>query len=318
MKELKRAKKYIAQARTIAISGHINPDGDSLGSLFALGLGLENTGKTVYMLDQGQFSSRYDSLPGAQRLVKTPEKKIDLAIAVDCSRKELLGKNLRVFRKAGAILEIDHHQFRKPFGKVSLIDRRAAAVGEIVFALLKSMKITVTKDIAENILTSIIVETNSFRLPSIRPFTFKLCSILMRAGIEFSKIVEMVYWSKTKEETILSGICLSRCKFLRGGRLVWSIIKKKDFVRVKGMDYDVDAVANEMRAIKDAEIVVLFRERSKKTLRVSIRSKGDINTADIAERYVGGGHLDAAGCYIRNSKASIKKFLSVAESFLDR
>ena len=173
-----------------------------------------------------------------------------------------------------------------------------------------------TKEIAENLLTSIIVETNSFRLPATSYFTFKLCSDLAKTGVDFADLTKGVYWAKTKESAILSGICLSRCRFLRDSRIAWSLARQRDFRTVKGKDYDIDAVASEMCAIEGVEIAVLFREKSKRTLRVSLRSKGRINVAGVAEKYNGGGHSDIAGCYIPNNKKSMRELLSFADAAL--
>lgn len=310
------AKSSILKAKTIAISGHVNPDGDSLGSLLSLGLGLESIGKRVCMINQDALPKTYASLPGANRIIKTIKGKVDLAIAVDCSTKELLGKTLSVFKKAKSILEIDHHEFRRPFGDIRLVDYKAAAVGELVHILLKALNVKITRNIAENLLTSIIVETNSFKLNNVRPFTFRLCAQLLEAGVDFPKLVDIMYWSRTKESVILSGLCLARCKFLANSRLVWSIVRAKDYAKIKGKDYDIDAVANEMRAIKGVEIAVLFRQQYKKILRLSLRSKGEINIAGIAEKYGGGGHFDTAGCYIPNNAKSIKEILSLAKNLL--
>ena len=129
-------------------------------------------------------------------------------------------------------------------------------------------------------------------------------------------MVDKVKGPKTKEAMMLSAICLSRAKFLKKGRIAWSILTKKDLARVRGKDYDTDAVANEMNSMKGVEIAILFREKNRKVLRVSLRSKGDINIGKIAEEYMGGGHFDIAGCYIPNGKKSINQLLSSAEALL--
>jgi len=313
---LNQVKKAILQAKTIAISCHINPDGDAIGSLLSLGLGLKMLGKKVYMLSEDGVPEKYRCLSGAREIKKTIDKKCDLAISVDCSAKDVLGKNFeKVFKPAKKILEIDHHDFRRPFGDVSLIDKDAAAVGEIIFGLLNALGVKITDKIAENILTSIIVETDSFRLPKVKAFTFKICEYLVGCGVNYYRLTDAIFWSKTKETVILSGICLSRCKFLSRGKIVWSLIKKDDFKKVKGKEEDVDAVADEMRSIKDARITILFRERDG-NFRVSLRSKGRINVAALAESYGGGGHFDVAGCYIPDSQKALNILLAQAKKLV--
>ena len=316
MFDFKTVKNKILKAKNIIISGHVNPDGDSIGSLLSLGLGLEKLGKNVYMVSVDGVPKRYRFLPGAGRIKRHIDKPVDLAIAVDCSNKEILGPTYKIFKNAKDILDIDHHEFKRPFGNLFLVDYKAAAVAELVYLLLGELKIDIDKDIAEDLLTSIIVETNSFRLPSVRPLTFEICKELLKKGVDFYKLVDMVFWSRTKESAILTGICLTRCKFIEGNRLAWSIIRKKDFDLIRGEDEDIDGAADEIRSIQGVEIVVLFREKSDKSLRVSLRSKDKINVASIAEYYKGGGHFDIAGCSIPNNQKSIRELLDMAKGLL--
>ncbi|MFA5008075.1 MAG: DHH family phosphoesterase [Candidatus Omnitrophota bacterium] len=316
LENLTKATKAILQAKIIAISCHINPDGDAIGSLLSLGLGLESLGKKVYMLSEDGVPKKYRRLSGAKRIKKTTDKICDLAISVDCSAKDVLGNNFeKVFKPAKKILEIDHHEFRRPFGDVAIIDKNAAAVGEIIFILLQKLNIKITSEVAENILTSLIVETDSFRLPKVRAFTFKVCEYLVDAGVNYPKLADMIFWSKSKETAILSGLALSRCQFFKSGKIAWSIIKRKDFQKIKGKEEDVDAVADEMRSIHDVRITILLRENGN-ALRVSLRSKGKINVAKLAEHYGGGGHFDVAGCYIPNNKKAINGLFNKAKKLL--
>ncbi|MBM3249670.1 MAG: hypothetical protein FJZ09_02355 [Candidatus Omnitrophica bacterium] len=316
MVNLKLIKQKILRAKRIAVASHINPDGDSLGSLLSLGLALKKLGKRVYLLSPDGVPKRYRRLPGAGGIIRKLNKPVDLAVAVDCSNREILGRSWGTFQKAKDILEIDHHEFRRPFGNIRLVDTRAAAVGELIYPLLKDLKINIDTAIAQNLLTSVVVETDSFRLPNVRPFTFEICHDLMKKKVDFYKLVDMVFWSKTKESTILSGICMARCKFLKNGRLAWSIVRQKDFRNQKGKDEDVDPVADEMRSIKGVRIAVFFREKDNSTLRVSLRSKGKINVAGIAEHFGGGGHFDVAGCSIANKPKAMNKLLAMAKTLL--
>lgn len=316
MDNFRRIKNKIKAAKAIAISGHINPDGDSIGSLLSLGLGLSSLNKRIFMLSADPIPERYTSLPSARSIIRKTTCPIDLAIAVDCSNKEILGETFDTFKNAKDILEIDHHEFRRPFGNISFIDYKAAAVGELIYVLLKKLNIKITPKIAQNLLTSIIVETDSFRLPNIRPLTFEIVAKLIKINIDFYKLVDTVFWSKTKESVVLTGICLARCRFLKADKIVWSIIRQDDFLKINGKDEDVDAVADQMRAIKSVKIAVLLREKTKGKLRVSLRSKEKINIAQIAEFFGGGGHFDVAGCTIENKPKTIQKLLSMAEKLI--
>lgn len=316
MMRVKGIVKAISQSRKILIACHVNPDGDCIGSLLALGLGLASIGKRIYMVSQDGVPARYRKLPGAQEIRKRIEKVADMAITVDCNAKEMVGRPFDTIKKTKYILEIDHHEYRKPFGNLFLIETKAAAVGEIVYRLLKQLNVHVAKDIAQNILTSVIVETNSFRLPVVRPFTFTLCAQLLKTGVDFNRLSELIYWSKTKEAAILSGRCMSNLKFIRRGKIAWAVVRRKDFSRIGGKDEDVDSVANDILSIDSVKIAILFRERDKKMLRVSLRSKGRINVASLAYRYGGGGHFDSSGCYIANTEREIAELIERAKELL--
>ena len=317
LRGFKKIRRSILSARSIAISGHVNPDGDSIGSLLALGLALSGLGKKVYMLCQGEIPPNYRSLPGAGSIVKTIKKKVDLAIAVDCSIIDLLDKNIPVFKNAKSILEIDHHRFRRSFGDMKIVDYQAAAVGELICFLIKELNIKITRNIAENILTSIIVETNLFRLANVRPATFKICTEMLKTKLNFSRLVDKVYGSRTKESMMLSAACLLRAKFLKKDRIVWSTITKKNLTMAGCRDYDADSIASEMISMKGVEAAVLFRENNSDMLRVSLRSNGDIDIGPLAQKYKGGGHSDIAGFYAANNKKSISKILASVEALLD-
>lgn len=308
MKGIANAKRVILAAKEIVVSCHTDPDGDAIGSMLALGLGLKRLGKKVNFVIADSVPKKYGSLPGAKLIRRRIKSRPDLAIAVDCGIPERLGTAFTYFENASEVIEIDHHLFRRPFGTVALIDHKAAAVAEQVYILLKKLGVKITDEIAENLLTSIIVETNSFRLPTVRALTFRICAALMKSGVEFQKLSELVYWNKSREIAVLEGLCLASCKFMKNGRLAWSIVKQKDLKKAGGRPEDVDAVADEIRAIKGVRIAVLFREEKGK-LRVSVRSKGLHNVADVAGKYGGGGHYDVAGCFIKNKKSEIEAFL---------
>ena len=316
MNDIKKIIQKIKKSHFIVISCHVNPDGDCIGSMLALALGLSSIGKRVYMVSGDGVPLIYRKLPGADKVRKKIGKVPDMAIAVDCNAKEMVGRPFQAMRKAKYILEIDHHEYRKPFGNLFLIDTKAAAVGELVYRLLDYMKISITKDIAQNLLTSIIVETNSFRLPVVRAHTFTICAHLLTTGVDFSKLSELIYWSKTREAAILSGIGMSKLKFIKKGKIAWSMITKRDFSRVRGKVEDADSVANDILSINTVKIAILFREEDAGLLRVSIRSKDGINVASVAYKYGGGGHFDSAGCYITNKKEARAALIRAAKDLL--
>lgn len=317
MKGLRTAEKAIKEAKTIAVVCHVNPDGDTIGSMLSLAGGLEKLGKKVVMVSPCDIPPQYSSLPGAEKVKKIPDRSTDLAITVDCNSPEMVGPALRDIReRSRLILAVDHHVIREPFEDISFIDHRASAVGEMVYVLLNKLKAAIDREIACSILTSIIVETNSFRLPSVRKETFEICAALFKTGINFNEIVETVFWQKNRQAVVLAGLCMARCKFLAKGRLAWTFVRKQDYKISGGKDRDVDVIPDEIRAINGVDVTVFFREQHDGKLRVSLRSKKDINVGEFAKSYGGGGHSDVAGCVIKNSRGEIKEFLRKARKLL--
>lgn len=308
-----RAKESILEAKEVLIACHLNPDGDSMGSLLGLGLGVARLGKKVYMVSPDGVPKIYKTLPGADSVVNKIDKEIELAVAVDCGNKERLGKAYDVFEKAGKKIAIDHHEFGTPFGDINIVDPHASSSGELVYRLLRALPLHITQDIAQDLLTAIIVETNSFRLPNVSPSTFEVCAHLAKTGVDFHKLSELVYWSKRRQAAVLSSLCVSRVKFLNGGKIAWSIAKKSDFKKTHAVTEDVDSVAADMLSIEGVQAAVFFREEKNRKLRASVRSKGNVNIAQVAKNHGGGGHFDAAGCYITNAERSIDKFLKEIE-----
>jgi phosphoesterase RecJ-like protein len=310
--------RLISKAESFLIAGHINPDGDSIGSLLSLGLGLMSIGKKVHLISHDSIPEKYRLLPGIPLLVKSCSQPIDLAIAVDCGCKEMLGPVYKSMQNARAIMEIDHHQSRTSFANYSLIDPLASAAGELVYELLHHLNIPISADIAQNILTSIIIETNIFRVPDIRSQTFSTCATLLRTGVDFYKLTEKTYWNISRQTAILSGLCMSRCQFTAQGTLAYSILYQKDLRKHNAAESDADPIAEKLRQISGVKIGILFREKNNKHIRVCLRSRGGINVAFIAEHFGGGGHFSAAGCTIPNKKSAIKEFIHYTESTIEK
>ena len=314
---MEQIKNCIAEASSVLVCGHKNPDGDSLGALLALGLGLKGMGKEVIMLCSDEIPLRFKHLPGVDNVVSFTNRQVDLAIAVDCGSREMLGTQFYAFERAKKILEIDHHLVRSSFAPLSIVDASASSAGELVYFLLKTLGAVVNKDIAQNIFTSIMVESNSFRLVGLSAQTFEVCSELLRTGLKYSSVLEPLYRSVSREAELLSALCISRCCFVSKGRLAYSTITYGDLNRVGACEGDADPLAEKLNSLHGVTLAILFREKeNKKELRVSMRSKNGINVALLAAAFGGGGHSGAAGCTIANDKHKKLELLCAARTLI--
>ena len=312
-KNISKAVEAIHKSKTILVASHVNPDGDTLGCLLALGHTLILMGKKVVLLSQDGVPTRFQFLPGSELILSETNEKADVSIAVDCGSERQLGTLQTAFFRSKTTIQVDHHDFGNAFGRIQVLEEEAAAVGEIVYELIKALKVEITPAIAICLLTSIIVDTGSFRFTNIRSKTFDICSRLVRKGVDLQHLIEESYWKKSRSVAKLSGYAMMQADFSDTGTVAWSTVYQKDFKRFGAHISDVDAVADELRSVEGVRIAAVFRETERKKFRVSLRSKFGINVALVAKKFGGGGHHNSAGCSIRNSEKEKRILLSELE-----
>ncbi len=310
------AVRAIRKAKRILIVSHVNPDGDTLGCQLALGLALLHMDKKVTFGNADGCPTRFQFLPGSELIQTVCAGPFDVAIAVDCGSSQQLGALEKVFFKAKTTIQVDHHDFGESFGKIQVLEEEASAVGEIVYELMRALKVEITPPIATCLLTSIIVDTGAFRFSNIRPKTFDICGALVRKGVDLQHLIEESYWKKTRSTARLSGHCVVNSHFSQDGYIAWSTVYQNDFKRFGAKLSDVDAVADDLRSIEGVKIAAVFRENEKGRFRVSLRSRHGINVAVVARNFGGGGHHNSAGCSIKNLESEKQELLKELEILL--
>lgn len=313
---IKKAVQAVRKARRVIVACHVNPDGDTLGCQLALGLAIILLGKKVILLSQDGVPTRFQFLPGSELVLSETDETADVSIAVDCGSAKQLGTVKTAFFRSKATIQIDHHDFGQSFGKIQVLENEAAAVGEIVYEFIKALKVEVTPAIATCLLTSIIVDTGSFRFSNIRPKTFQICSDLLKKGVELQHLIEESYWKKSRAMARLSGWCVSQTKFSKDGKVAWATVYQKDFRNFGATLPDVDAVADDLRSIEGVKVAAIFRETERKSFRVSLRSSYGINVAQVAQTHGGGGHHNSAGCAIGGTEKAKSKLLAELETLV--
>lgn len=313
---LRQAVKAIRKADSVIVASHVNPDGDTIGCMLALGLSLLALGKRVTMLSADGVPARYRELPGTELVLTETSETADLAIAVDCGGARQLGRAQKAFFRAKSTIQIDHHDFGRAFGKITVIEHEASAVGEIVYDLIRALGVDITPSIATCLLISIVVDTGSFRFSNIRPKTFQVCGRLVRTGVQLKPLIESTYWCKTPSAMRLVGHCMVKALFSEDGRMAWSTVSQKDFRRFKAQQSDADSAADELRSVEGVKIAAVFRETPEKTYRVSFRSSDGINIGELARRFGGGGHHNSAGCAVDATVAEQQRVLEALRGLL--
>ncbi len=299
-KPLADAAHAIADAQSVVLACHVNPDGDALGSMLGLALALVALGKDVTCLSEDGVPDILRFLPGAGMITRTTDvPAFDLALVVDSGELARVGETiLPLVARARRVVDIDHHVTAGAFGDIRVLNARAASTSEIVYALLGTLGAAITPDIATCLFTGIITDTGSFRFQNVTPNTLQVAAALLEAGAPPAHISEHVFENRTFAATRLLGLALSSLSQTPGGRVVWAHITAKDFRAAGATDQDTEGVVSYVRGVRGADVGILFREMDGNAVRVSLRSREGVNVAEVAARFGGGGHRMASGCTV--------------------
>ena len=287
---------------TVAIAGHVRPDGDCVGSCMGLYLYLKENypdiAADVYLEQPGaQFSflSCFEEI----KTVYQTGKVYDLLITLDVSDKNRIGVAEEAYETAKKRVCIDHHISNRGLGDVNEIRPDASSTCEVLYTLLEEEK--VSKAVAEAIYTGMVHDTGVFQYSCTSPETMRIAAKLMEKGIPFTKIVEESFYEKTYVQNQILGRCLMESILLMDGKCVIGVVKKKmmDFYHVEPKD--LDGIVQQLRIIKGVEVAIFIYEVKPQEFKVSLRSKGKVNVNEVASFFGGGGHVLAAGCTFHGS-----------------
>jgi len=287
----------------IVIVSHPSPDGDAIGSCYALALALELLDKKpVVILDN--FNSKYDFLQGKKFLYTGDISKLkcDVFICVDCGDKKRIGEAESIFNNTPITINIDHHINNGNFARFNYIDTAASSTCEVIFDII-NMAIPVNKNIAEALYTGIVTDTGGFRYSSTSPQTMETVARLMRTGIDFTSIQYHSLYSRSKVEVEVFALALSNIEYVQGYPIAYTTLKQSEMEKIGANHSDLDGIVEHVLNIKGIEIGAFFYERQVGYTKVSLRSK-DIAINGVAQSFGGGGHKFAAAA---NFKADFEQ-----------
>jgi phosphoesterase RecJ-like protein len=294
---LSQVVELIENKNIFAITTHIKPDGDGVGSSLGLCWLLRSLGKEAEVIVHGEVPPAYRSLPGADEIldVKYVNGKYDAVFVIECS--DLTRPGIDGLENQFTV-NIDHHATSEHFGTINWIDSTASAVGEMIYNLCKAIGGRITKEIAECVYMALVTDTGSFHFPNTSDRTLKVASELIKAGAKPEKISEAVYnnypWSRIE----LMRQVLGTVKRDASGRIA-SMRQTLEMQEVaEAIDGDNNGFVNIPLAAREVLAAVYMREVGPNKFRASLRSKGDINVARVAETFGGGGHKNASGLSI--------------------
>jgi phosphoesterase RecJ-like protein len=297
---LSQVVELIESKRRFAITSHVRPDGDSLGSSLGLFWLLRALDKEPEVIMRDPVPHAYQKLPGSELVRVTPRVDLpyDAVFVIECSDIDRPGI---VDLEQQFVVNIDHHSTTALFGNINWIDSTASAVGEMIYNLCKAIGVRVTREIAECVYTALVTDTGSFHYSNTTERTFKVASELVRAGVKPAKVSQAVFGSYPWSKLELLSEVLASARRDSSGHVAWLRQTIEMQERAHATDEDGDGFVNYPLSCGDVEAVAFLKESAPGVYRVSLRSKGDVNVARIAERFGGGGHRNAAGCTLRGT-----------------
>jgi phosphoesterase RecJ-like protein len=281
---------------------HENPDGDALGSMLAVTLGLRSLGKDAVMHLTGDrpLPGEFGFLPLGEMLREPPpDLEERVLLAVDCANERRIGPDVDVLERARLVIDVDHHHDNNRFGAVNLIVADASSTAEIVRDLLAELDVPLTTDIAEALYVGLVTDTGRFQYTNTSPKSLRLAAELVEAGADVHGIFQHVYETVQFAKLKLLARALERAQLYEGGRLLVSFLLRGDFEAAGAVEPYSEGIIDYLRQAEGAELVALIREPPTEggpTHRISLRSsKDEVDVSAIARQQGGGGHRQAAG-----------------------
>ena len=301
MDQLTDVLHHIRRYSRFVLTSHARPDGDAVGSVLALSEILRQMGKTTDVVLSDSVPLIYRPLPFADTVLhaSSVNGKYEAAILLECDslqRARVQGLE-RYF-----LINIDHHSTSKSFASVNWIDPGASATAEMVFRLAAAAQVKITPEIATCLYTAVLTDTGSFCYAPTSARTFDLARQLVECGADPARIAQSVYFANPESKMHLLGAALSGLK--REGAISWMVISRLDMERIDAREEDCEGLVNYALGIAGVEVAAFFREIPDNRVRVSVRSKGAVNVAVIAEKFGGGGHECASGFSLEGPMAA--------------
>ena len=295
--------KNIVEADDIVIFSHVNPDGDTVGSMVALYQIIKNNyKKEPVMVVAGDIPDIYKFLPDISKAVTfdkiSKDKVFSLAIAIDIAAKDRMGMGTAIFDRAKVKMNIDHHKTNNGFGDYSLIRPEACSAGEILFDMFEELGLSINKEIADSLYTSIVTDTGGFRFENTTAKTFQIASKLVEYGVHAGEIARYCFESKPKPMVLLQANALMNAEFLENEKIAYTCITIADMAQLHAKEDYTEGIVGALRQIKTTEVAAVLKEVTSQSTKVSLRSK-HVDVSKIAAAFNGGGHAFAAGCTIQ-------------------
>lgn len=302
--------KILEGAKTIAIGGHVRPDGDCVGSCMGMYLYIKDN------FPEKQVDIYLQNIPEALKIIdrmdeikeEIPEGKVyDLFICQDCGDKGRLDFSAALFDSAKHTFCIDHHISNKEFAEFNYIVPEASSTSELVYNLLDEEKISL--ETAKALYMGIVHDTGVFQYSCATPETFRVAAKLLEKEIDAPKMIQETYYEKTFSQNKVLGYALMNAELFLDGMCIVSSISKKEMDKFGVSAKDLDGIVSHLRNTSGVEVAVFIYELEDGVYKISLRASNYADVSKVAQNFGGGGHVKAAGCSMNGTPEEILRKL---------
>ena len=306
-----RIDDVIGDAKTVGISGHIRPDGDCIGSCMGMYLYLRKSYPQIRVdAFLQEIPEIYKFIKGSDQIrsdYETDVDRYDLFIALDAG-KERLGEAEKFFDAAARTVNIDHHISNPGTGDENYVVPQASSASELVTDVIDMNRMD--RDIAEALYMGIICDTGVFKYSNTSPKTMQIGAELISYGFDFGSLIDSVFYEKTYNQNQMLGRALLESTLFMNGRCIASAVTRQTMEFYQAKSSDLDGIVSQLMLTAGVDCAIFLYETGTQEFKVSLRSNGSVNVAEVAQLFGGGGHARAAGCTMNGTVYDVINNLS--------
>lgn len=301
----------LRKAQTVFMTVHVNPDGDTLGSMLGLAHVLKKhfpNITTLHTAMEGKKPDILEFMPGMDTVLQAEVHEpqylphYDVSLSFDCGAKHRLGVNGLVFDRATTRVNIDHHVSNELFGDLNVVETHMSASGQVVAHLIDRMGLPIEADSATCLYTAVMTDTGNFRYSNSTPAVFRLAARLVEAGAQGHAIYQTVYENSPYEQSRLLATLVLNARFDLNNQVVWGVITPQMLQEFQALEEYTEGGVELLRQIKGVKAAAVIKECAAGHVKISFRSSDPaLNVSAFAAKFGGGGHVLASGCSLQTT-----------------
>jgi len=295
---LKNIAKIFKEKNNFILTCHVQPDGDGIGSALALGKALLANGKNVSIIygDDKGLPPSYRFLPGFDLFTNdVPDFDNYIFVALDCANIERLGELKNMAFESGLLINIDHHPDNSNYGDINLVEPEVSSCAELVYQILRAGEYKIDHDIALCLYVGMVTDTGRWQYSNTNARALRVAAELTESGVNPNYVFQNIYEKNTLARLKITGLGLGKAIFMPELKFIYTVITREELNEMGAGVSDTESLVDWLRGVEGAMTAAVIKETFNGHIKISLRSKGDIDVSAIAAKFNGGGHRNAAG-----------------------